>query len=232
MIASADFSETLPATSEFGTVEPVQRFVLDHVTWEQYEAISDSLRDRPALRLTYDRGRLEFMSKSPEHGRIGWLLGMLVSVLIEECDLVAGGYGEITLKKQLAEKGLEPDQCFYSANFLAIRDKHRFDMSIDPPPDLAIEVDVTNSSINRMSIYAGLRVPEVWRWSGDVIHVYQLGLNGEYEESDESTAFLPGFPVNELLPFLNIGRTQRDSAMTRAFRIWLRQWITDRGLTS
>lgn len=232
MSALAELAPPAKSHVVFEDIEPAQRFVLNGITWEQYEAIGDALPDRPQLRMTFDRGRLELMSKSSEHGRLAFLLGMLVGVLIEECDLVAGGFGEITLKEQLAERGLEPDVSFYAANFPLIRNKKRLDLSTDPPPDLAVEVDVTNSSIPRLPIYASLKVPEVWRWFGGSFRVYRLNAQGQYDESDLSTAFVPDFPVNEFVPFLEIGGSQGDAAMMRPFRTWVREWIADRGLTS
>jgi Uma2 family endonuclease len=221
-----------PGPPALGVPEPDQQFALDRVAWADYEAVGDLFRNRPNLRITFDRGRLELMTKSYEHERVGWLLGLLVSVLAEECNLSIGGAGQTTLKSQLAARGLEPDQCFYAASLAAVRGKSQIDLAVDPPPDLAIEIDVSQSSLARIPIYAALNVPEVWRWQGDVIRVYQLTAAGGYDESDASTAFLPGFPVGELARFVHVGYTSDDTAMTRAFRAWVRQWATDRGLAA
>jgi Uma2 family endonuclease len=230
--STAEVAEFPTASTGFGVPEPAQQFVLDAVSWEQYETILEVLGERPGLRLTYDCGRLEFMSKTLLHGRLGALIALLIHVIAEECNITLGCAGETTLRLKLAKKGLEPDQCFYTSNWPAIRGKDRLNLPDDPPPDLAVEIDVTRSSLDRMGIYAGLGVPEIWRWVGGALRVYQLNSDSSYDESDESTAFLPGFPVNELLPFLEIARIQDDPAMTRAFRKWFQKWITDRGLTA
>lgn len=230
MIVPANFPTT--SSCGFGIPEPEQQFILYGVSWEQYEAIGDALPDWPNLRMTYDDGRLELMSKSPEHNRLSRFVALLVAVIFEECNLMAGGFGDVTLKKAMAKKGLEPDECFYIANFLAVRDKKRLNLTIDPPPDLALEIDVTSSSLPRMGLYAALKVPEIWRWVGGEFRVCHLNAEGTYDESEESSALVPNFPVNELLPHLEIGRTQSDALMLRSFRQWFQQWIADRGLTS
>ncbi|MEO8892528.1 MAG: Uma2 family endonuclease, partial [Coleofasciculaceae cyanobacterium] len=70
--------------------------------------------------------------------------------------------------------GKEPDSCYYIQNEAQVRGKIELDFTVDPPPDLALEIDITSSSINQLEIYADLGIPEVWRYDGRTIHFYQL----------------------------------------------------------
>src|SRR5204863_3892315 len=75
---------------------------------------------------------------------------------------------------------LEPDECYYVANEPLVRDKLHLDLAVDPPPDLAIEVEISRDSLNRHRIYAALGVPELWRYDGEDRKGVVEG-NGEYE---------------------------------------------------
>jgi Uma2 family endonuclease len=87
--------------------------------------------------------------------------------------------------------------------------RRRLDLSRDPPPDLAIEVDVTNSSLDRMSIYATLGVPEVWRLVGDALTFHVLNARGVYRRSRHSQLFSQMTP-SDFLPFLQEARQAGD----------------------
>lgn len=208
-----------------------QRLLLVDVDWAAYELIGTALRNRANIRLTYDRGSLEVMTLSPEHERLRYMLGRLIDTMLEELNLRAGGFGSTTYKQE-PERGLEPDQCYYLANFDQVRHLDRIDLTRDPVPDLVLEIDVTHSSLDRLAIYARLGVPEVWRWQDDAIRVYQLAPDGRYAEGDTSSTFVADFPVGEMVRFAGVGRAEGDVAMVRAFRGWVRQFAADRGLTT
>ena len=59
-----------------------------------------------------------------------------------------------------------------------------------PNPDLAVEIDISPSQIDRPGIYQALRVGEVWRFDGDTVVIEQLGPDGAYVAT-ESSRFLP-----------------------------------------
>ncbi|HEY1377483.1 MAG TPA: Uma2 family endonuclease [Gemmataceae bacterium] len=210
-----------PARVPQPAVDPGQSVVLDNVSWSEYEVIGEALRDRPNLRLTYDRGRLEIMTLSQEHERFKYLIGRLIDVLAEETGTRVEGFGSTTYKRDAAERGLEPDQCYYTRNFDRVRGLRRIDLARDPPPDFAVEIDVTHSSLDRMGIYAALGIPEVWRLEGTVIRLYLLNADGRYEPADRSPTF-PAVPVTDLVPFLQRGFTDGSADMVRAVRAWVR----------
>lgn len=197
-----------------------QRFLLQGVSWEAYEELLRLLGEQP-VRLTYDRGRLELMAPSYRHENSSRLLGRFVEVLTEEFDLDMSSAGSTTFRRQDLDRGLEADEGFYIAGEPLIRGKSEIDLQTDPPPDLAIEADITRSSLDRMSIYAALRVPEVWRYDGSTLTVHHLGADGRYRLAHRSLSF-PKLPVGELTRFLDLRATQSETQIIKAFRAWAR----------
>jgi Uma2 family endonuclease len=205
-----------------------QRFVLYGVDWKSYERMLRAFSNRPGVRLTYDRGSLEIMTLSHEHETTGSLLGRFVVVLTEELGLPIHCGGSTTFRRRKRQRGLEPDDCYWIASELLVRGKDRINLRTDPPPDLALEIDVTHSSLNRMAIYAALRVPEVWRLENQRVICYLLGTDGRYSASTSSRAF-PGLDPAELSPFLAMRRQMDDNAVVRQFRAWVRQRFVSGG---
>ena len=200
-----------------------QSIVLHDVDWRTYKKVSDAFRERH-IRFTYDRGMLEIMTLSSEHESPKKLIGRFVDVLTEELNLPVRGIGSTTLRRKTQLRGLEPDDCYYVKNAPLVLNKKRIDLRVDPPPDLAVEVDVTSSSVDRMGIYAVLRVPEVWRYDGQALRVFLLNALGEYVESDHSLSF-PTLPVGELNHFLGQWLEKDDTTIIRQFRAWVREKV-------
>ena len=162
---------TIPATPG--------RLLLYDVPWTRYERLLRALDDRH-LRLTYDRGTLEIMTLSHEHEGTSYLLGRFVDVLTEEADLPVKAGRSTTFRRRKKEKGLEADNCYWIANEKKVRGKKKINLKVDPPPDLALETDITHSSLDRLGIYRALRVPEVWRFDGKRMVFLILGPDGQY----------------------------------------------------
>src|SRR5690349_10860660 len=152
--------ETLVQPSE-------ERFVLRNVSWKTYEHLLADFAESRSPRLAYDRGTLEIMSPLPEHEELSHDLAMLVEIAAEARDLHIRGLGSTTFKRKDLKQGFEPDACFYIQNAEKMRGRARVDLAIDPPPDLVIEIEHSRSSINKLSIYAQIGVPEVWRHTGE-----------------------------------------------------------------
>lgn len=201
--------------------EADQRLLLRGVGWDAYLRALDIVDNRGA-RLAYDQGDLEFMSPSPEHERLGYLLGKFVDILSEELEIPVYDLGSTTFRRQDLDRGIEPDACFYIANADRVRDKPRLDLSIDPPPDLAIEVDVTSSSLDRMGIYAALGVPELWRFDGEVLRIYGLGPERNYREEGASRSF-PGLPVAGLPELIDQAFGRSNLEWRRLVQDWIRR---------
>ena len=199
-----------------------QRFVLPSVAWPTYVRMLRLLADRPGVRLTYDRGTLELMTLSHEHENQSYLLARLVDALTEELNLPVKGGRSTTFRRRQKQRGLEPDNCWWIVSEPLVRGTTKIDLRRDPPPDLALEIDITPSSLNRMAIYAALRVPEVWRWDGQSLIGYLLGSDGRYTVSTISRA-IPGLTVADLAQFLSLQGKMDENAIVRQVRAWVRQ---------
>jgi Uma2 family endonuclease len=195
-----------------------QKLILPNVSWQAYQDIGTALNNRN-IYLTYDRGLLEIMVISLEHERFKGLFGLLVFTLARFVRLKTGVFGSFTHQRKDLLRGLEPDQCFYLASLAAVKGKKKINLKRDPPPDLAIEVDITRSSLDRMGIYAALGVGEVWRFDGKMLQVYLLQ-EGGYILSESSLTF-PEVPVANLVRFLRLGQREDDVTMVEAVEEWL-----------
>jgi len=196
---------------------------LHAVDWHTYGRLLRAFAERPAMRLTYDRGVLEIMSPLQEHEGGAYLLGRFVDTLTEELGLTVKADGSTTFRRRRQRRGLEPDNSYWIANEPRVRGKRHINLRVDPPPDLAIEVDVTRSSLNRMGIYASLGVPEVWRLDGDVLTFEVLQPGGRsYAASGTSLAF-PLVTPADLLSFLALRNQMDENAVVQRLRAWIRQ---------
>ncbi len=196
------------------------QLVLHDISWEKYEQLLEIFAEHPALRMTYYKGTLELMTPLPEHEKYSWTLGRLLVVLSEELGLEIIGLKSTTWRSKPKAVGKEADQCFYIQNEAVMRGKIKIDLKNDPPPDLAIEIDTTNSSIDKMTVYAELKVPEVWRFDDGKLTVNILTNTG-YVDSETSLAF-ESFPVQELVRFMQIDSQKGENARIREFREWVR----------
>lgn len=213
-------STTIDVTQHGSPQRTSDRILLERVSWNTYESLVRDLESQPGLRLTYDRGRLEIMTPLIPHESNKKLTGRFVEALTEELEIEIRSLGSLTCKRQDLARGLEPDQCYYIQNEPAVRGKDEIDFNQDPPPDLAIEIDMTSSSIDRMEIYAALGVPELWRYDGSCLIIYQLE-DKNYRECDRSPAF-PQITPAEILRFLEMSKTMGETSLLRSFRQWVK----------
>jgi len=171
--------------------------------------------------MTYDRGELEIMSVSAKHEREKSRLRRLVETVTDELEMDMENGGSMTCRNEEMLRALEPDECFWIQHAAKVSTLDEIDLDKDPPPDLAHEIEISRSALDRMSIYAALKIPEVWRWDGHTLTVHLLGSRGAYRVSRRSKAF-PFLPIDELEAFLN--RTNvGGSRFTKAVRAWVRE---------
>jgi Uma2 family endonuclease len=201
-----------------------QRVLLRNISWETYERLLDERGDNRVPRLAYDRGDLEIMSPSSEHESIAYFVGLLVAVLAEEMCVNAYGVGSTTYRRSDFGRGFEPDASFYIGNEERIRGKPRIDLTVDPPPDLVAEVDITSPSLDKFPIYARLGVPEVWRYDGAHATILLLE-EEEYVEARES-AVLPSLTSDVLGNFVEESTSLGSTDWLRRVREWTRGNIT------
>lgn len=203
-----------------------QRTVLENISWETFEALLRETGDRRGFRFAYERGTLEIITPLYAHENPKIQLDRFIFTLAEELAIEIKSAGSLTLKRQDVAVGIEPDNCYYIQNEPTVRGKRKLDLKNDPPPDLAIEVDITSSSVNKSEIYAALRVPELWRYKGRVLKFYQL-VEGQYSECEFSFAF-PFVAVNEIARFVEQSKTTGETAIVKSFRVWVREKIQAR----
>lgn len=197
-----------------------------NVSWEEFENILAELGDNRSSRVAYDQGTLEITMPSQKHEYYKEIIRDLIKYLAEELDLDCESLGSTTWKRKDLLKGAEPDNCFYIQNEPAIRAvKPNIDLSKDPPPDLILEVDYTSPSLNRLPIYAGLGVPEIWIYDMKILRVYQLEAE-KYKETDTSFAF-GTFPIKEIPNFIKKNIKSSPRELRQSFRAWVRQYIAD-----
>jgi Uma2 family endonuclease len=196
---------------------------LEHIRWDEYEQLLEDLILWPGMRVSYDQGRVEIMSPTTEHEEYKGFILRLVHVLAEELDIILESRGASTIKQKRMQKGAEPDECFYVQNADAIIGKRRIDLSVDPPPDVVVEIDITSESLNKLPIYAAFGVPEIWRYDGEQAYIYHLD-NQEYVSASASRVF-PFLTVQALVEAIEQSKTQGQSVALKAFRQWVRTQI-------
>jgi Uma2 family endonuclease len=195
---------------------------LQDVDWAEFEAIVAELGDRRASRIAYFNRTLELRMPLPKHEKTKVLIGDMVKVLLEELDIDAECFGSTTFKRKDLGIGIEPDDCFYIQNSARMIGVERLDLTIDPPPDLVIEVDVTSKT--GLDAYRGLGIPEVWRFENGKLRISVLD-NGVYQETETSLQF-PNLPIAQKVSEAIInGQTIGRSQVLKAFRLWVRSHL-------
>jgi Uma2 family endonuclease len=203
-----------------GSVQAENRVVLTSVAWSTFESLLAETDHRSA-RFTYDRGYLEIMSPGDRHERLKRLLGRMIEMLTVELDIPIRSSGSTTLKSAFEQRGLEPDECYYVASEPKVRGRDEIDLRVDPPPDLAIEIDISSSSLDQLSIYCDLGVPEVWLYDGTTLEVHQLQTDGKYVRQPRSPSF-PFVPLDALEGFLSRRDESDETTWIRSFRAWVK----------
>ena len=197
------------------SLSPGSQVIFPHQTWEDYQRLL-SLRLQktyPKLYFNCKTQEIRLMSPLPSHGKRINLLSDLVKIILRRQGKDWECFDPITLKIP-GEAGVEPDTCFYIDNRQAILGKERIDLTVDPPPDLAIEVDFT--SLTDVEAYQLLKIPELWVYRREELKIYLLIEDG-YQESENSRLF-PDINIKKLLPYyVELGWNQGSSLALRQF---------------
>ena len=211
---------TSPVTFPIKTLNlsPGSHVLINKVTWQDYENLLDELGEaRHNPRINYYHGTLELMSPLPAHERPNRIIAYIVTAILDAQNRDWKDFGSTTFKKA-KEVGLEPDTCFYIKNATQVRSNLRVDMNIDPPPDLAIESDVTSKTT--LEAYAILGVTEVWIYENNKLQIFVLQ-NKVYLKTINSLIF-PNFNLVETIPKLVKQAFEKGtSQMLREFRLSL-----------
>lgn len=201
-------------------IQPGQQLLVEDVNWQQFESILAELGERRASRLSYSNGRLEIMVPLPEHEKAKEIIGDMVKILLETRQIAFESLGSTTLKNERMSQAVEPDTCFYIQNQAAVIGKNRLDMSVDPPPDLAVEIDLTSRT--QLDNYQILGVPELWRYARRGLQINVLQAE-QYIESDVSPTF-PDIPILELVnQYTQQSQVAGRTHAIQAFKNWVRE---------
>ena len=199
-------------------IQPGQQLLVEDVNWQQFESILAELGERRASRLSYSNGRLEIMVPLPEHEKAKEIIGDMVKILLEAGQIAFESLGSTTLKNKRMSQAVEPDTCFYIQNQAAVIGKNRLDMSVDPPPDLAIEIDLTSRT--QLDNYQILGVPELWRYARRGLQINVLQAE-QYIKSDVSLTF-PNIPSVELVnQYTQQSQVAGRTSAIQAFKNWV-----------
>ncbi|MEM9702686.1 MAG: Uma2 family endonuclease [Planctomycetota bacterium] len=200
--------------------------ILREVAFSEYAA----LREKPGnahLKMTFDGpagGLLEI--ETPQgllHESISRLFTLLIAAFCEERKLPMRLAGSVTQRSERADRGCESDECYYLASAAAMAGKDSLDLDAgDPPPDLAVEVDVTSPGVSKLPIYHALGVPEVWVWADEEITVYRRGATAMQRADDRRSAVLPDFPIDAATAFLGRRAVADQPALVAQWRERLR----------
>jgi Uma2 family endonuclease len=203
-------------------VPPGQRVLLETISWHDFEAIVEELGEHRGTRIAYSKGTLEIVSPLPEHEKAKVVISDLLKILLDELNMPWESLGSTTFRREEMAAGIEPDDCFYIQHQAAMVGKDRIDLTVDPSPDLALEIDVTSSTA--LEAYAALQVPELWRYHNRMLQIFVLR-GGTYVVSPGSPTF-PHIPVVEgVTQFVEMSRTAGTAPALRVFRQWVRQYI-------
>jgi Uma2 family endonuclease len=208
-----------------------QRIVIRDVGWHVYETLVDGVGEKQHVYVAYDGKDLEIMTKGYCHEDYRSLFGRFVNAVTFELDIPSLDGGETTWKRPKIERGLEADQCcFFASEKLAVvaaaLARKSNNINDYPNPDLAIEIDISPSEIDRPAIYAALQVAEVWRFDGEAVVIEKLKPDGSYVPI-ESSQFLP-IRAEEILRWIAVEDSVNRTAWERRLRAWIRAELPGR----
>ncbi len=201
-------------------LKPGQQLLLEDITWADFEEILSDLREHRGWRISYSNGALEIMVPSPEHEKHKEIIGEIVRILLDKLEIDFEALASTTFKNEQMNQAVEADACFYIKNHQAVIGKDRLDLTSDPPPDLAIEIDITNRT--HFNNYLLLQVPELWRYTRTSFQIYLLQ-GDRYIQSQTSPNF-PDIPIIELMErYVRQAQTEGRSKAIRAFKRWVEE---------
>jgi Uma2 family endonuclease len=200
-------------------IPPGRNLLLKDISWSMLEELLAELGETCAARISYSQGMLEVMVPLAEHESDKEIIGNLVETLLEEFDIEFWALGSTTFKNEAMVRAVEPDKCLYIQNEAKVRGKKRIDLTVDPPPDLAIEIDITSRT--RFDNYEKLGVPELWRYDGNQLEI-QVLQDGHYVISPTSSHF-PQLPLVAAIPqYVKQSQIVGRNTAIKNFRTWIR----------
>lgn len=204
-----------------GQLPPGADVTFQDVSWEEYEELLEQVGEASWLRISYDEGTLSVMSVSSKHEIYTRFLERMIGAISLRLRLNIISSGSATMRKRKQRKGKEPDAGFYVQTAAVIGKRLDLDFEVDPPPDIAVEIDLHHDSLDKFPIYVALGVPEIWRFDGHKLTIYHLQRN-RYVKRETSLA-LPLLTSHILTEYLTRLRTEGELQALLAFDEWLQE---------
>ncbi|MBW4554300.1 MAG: Uma2 family endonuclease [Aphanocapsa sp. GSE-SYN-MK-11-07L] len=208
----------IPVTNPALTATAEQRLTLHNVSWDTYDQLLAAFGEHRAVHFHYDRGVLELMVPLEAHESPSDLIGVFIRTLAFEAGFTIKGLASTTLRRKALLKGAEPDKCYYLQHEPVVRGR-TVNLDQDPPPDLVVEVDISHSDIDKNLLYAQMGVPELWRFDGQGLRIYQLQQT-DYQEVPVSPTF-PWVPLDLFYQFLQQCQTAGETSAYVELRAWV-----------
>ncbi len=196
------------------SASPEQRVVLDSISWATYSALSEE-SDQQRGRMTYDHGVLEIMSPMLSHESAKRLLGRMIERYTEVRGIDIRSSASTTFRRSDLLRGFEADESYYIGHAADIRGKEQIDLSIDPPPDLVVEIEMTRSAIDKQALFAAMGIPEVWRYNGMSLSFWRRQADSYIQQ--EESHMLAGFPRQLAEELLGLRSEESETILIRRF---------------
>ncbi len=198
-----------------------ERVVVPRVSWETYERLLADDEGRRVPRMTYDKGVLELVTPSMPHEEDADRIARLVDIVAANLAIPIRSVASTTFKRPDLERGFEADASFYVQSEAKIRGQREVNLSVDPPPDLVLEMEMSRSALDKLALFASMGIPEVWRCDGQRVAIFVLDQN-RYRESPASLA-IPALTSEVLTRFLRDSRAMLSPDWFQAVSDWARE---------
>jgi Uma2 family endonuclease len=219
---ATEILDSVQMFEEFIEQHPIDsKLLLRNVTWDEYERMLDYVSDPAGLRMTYDNGTLQIMTTSAEHERYTRFFETLCTIISLRRRINIISVGSATMRKRPPRQGNEPDASFYVQSAPLIGNRRDIDFEVDPPPDIAVEIDLHRDSISKFSIYAALGVSELWRYDGVTLRIDLL--EGEDYVPASQSRSLPILTNKVLTDFLTQFQQTGEFETLIEFEQWVQQ---------
>lgn len=219
MVAAPPPTSTNPSAKPPPEIIGEQRVVFRDLQWQAYQQILQALGNRRSARIHYDQGTLEIVMPLEEHEFYSELIGRFIYFLVSHLGQRIKSMGSTTLEREDLNRGAEPDKAYYIQNQSQVSGR-TVDLAVDPPPDLVVEIDITHTDIDKLSLYAAMGVAEFWRYNGELWRIYQN--QGDCFQEVETSPTFPFVPKSKLYEFLQQAKDDEIGA-----EIALREWLQE-----
>ena len=193
---------------------------MPNVSWDTYVRLLADDEGRRIPRVTFDQGVMELVTPSMAHEADASTLARVVDIAAAMLGVPILSAGSTTYRRDDLERGFEPDASFYVEHEADIRGRREIDLTVDPPPDIVLEMEMSRAALDKLDLFASMGIPEVWRCDGERVTILILVEDG-YRVATASRA-LPALTSEILTRFLAQSRTTLSPDWFQAVSGWAR----------